>query len=128
MTAATVPQAPLRLVPALEPRKPDTLDRLAFQMRRMESEWLSRRGRRGLGRHVPVKAARDVLREVQDVVALVGLHLPRRHPTQALIDLIVSGIDHEIGRDPAVDYTPWDRQRMARVNAAIAAEATGGAL
>jgi hypothetical protein len=76
---------------------------------------------------VPVTVARDVLRELQDVAAMVGLHLPVRHPTQQLIDLIVSGIDHEIGRDPNVDYTPWDRQRTARINAAIAATA-GGAL
>lgn len=128
-TATAIPQAPLRLVPADDaPAHIGTLETLRWSVDQMEAEGMRRaRSGRGRSRRITVREAREVLYDVQDVVALVGLYLPRKHPTQQLVGLICHAIDHELGHDPHVDHTLKHRRRVARIAAAMAAEAKGGA-
>lgn len=117
MTATTTTVAPtMRLVPpAAEPARLGSLELLRWSVDQMEAEAMRRRRRT-----VPVQHAREVLADLQNVAALVGLYLPLQHPTQQVVDLIVDAIDHELGRDPHRDYTPQHRRRVARIAAAMA--------
>lgn len=125
MTATATVAPSLRLVPpATEPARLGTLELLRWSVEQMERDEVSRRTRRRF-RGARVRYVREVLDDVQNVVALCGLCLPRQHPTQQLVSLICDAIDHELGRDPTKDYTPQFQRRLARVAAAMAAEARG---
>lgn len=125
MTATALPKAPaLRLVPPAEaPADPGILERLRWSIDQMEADVCRRNRTRPRGtrlRGARVHLAREVLLDVQDVVAIVGLCLPRKSPTMQLVNLICDAIDHELGRDPKRDYTLQHQRRMARIAAAMA--------
>lgn len=106
---------------AAAPAHVGTLEMLHWSVEQMGREEVRRRTHHRRG--VPVHYVREVLDDVQNVVALCGLSLPLKHPTQQLVALICDAIDRELGRDPTRDYTLQHQRRVARIAAAMAQEA-----
>jgi hypothetical protein len=60
----------------------------------LERRWMSCRGPR---RHATVPMARKALREAAEVIALIGLHLPKPHDVR-LLDPVLDALERSLGR------------------------------